>query len=248
MTILIVDDEYYIVQKTIRDIDWDKLGIDSVLTAFSATQAQEIFKKKQIDILLTDIEMPKMNGLDLIIWANEHGYKPISLILTGYQLFEYAKKAISLHCFGYILKPASSFILEGELASALDAIRLNDKNIPMPESTFLSTVKNCILKNIGNENLNRSFIAEQIHMNPDYVSFLFHKEYGQALTTYIMNERISLAKKLLISSTLTMQDISDQCGFSSTSYFHKQFKRIAGITPQQFKKIHMADESDEKLI
>ncbi len=242
MTILIVDDEYYIVQKTIHDVDWNKLGIDSILTAFSAAQAQEIFKEKHIDILLTDIEMPRMNGLDLIIWANKQGYKPLSLILTGYQLFDYAQKAISLHCFGYILKPAPAFILEEELSSALNAIRLSGQNIPIPESNFLSSVKKCILQNIGNENLNRTFIAEQIHMNPDYVSFLFHKEYGQALTTYILNERISLAKKLLTSSNLTMQEICDQCGFSSTSYFHKQFKRITGITPQQFKKIHMVED------
>lgn len=242
MTILIVDDEYYIVQKTIRDVNWDQLGIDSILTAFSAAQAQEILKEKHVDILLTDIEMPRMNGLDLIIWANEHDYKPISLILTGHQLFDYAKKAISLHCFGYILKPAPAFILEEELSSALEAIRLNGQDIPVPESNFLSIVKKCVLQNIGNENLNRAFIAEQIHMNPDYVSFLFHKEYGQALITYILNERISLAKKLLLSTNLTMQEICDQCGFSSTSYFHKQFKRIAGITPQQFKKIHMADD------
>ncbi|MBQ8093157.1 MAG: helix-turn-helix transcriptional regulator [Clostridia bacterium] len=75
-------------------------------------------------------------------------------------------------------------------------------------------------------------------MNPDYISYLFHKESGQALTTYISNARIDLAKKLLASSQITIQEISDQCGFSSTSYFHKQFKRVTGMTPQQYKAVH----------
>ena len=86
--------------------------------------------------------------------------------------------------------------------------------------------------------MNRSFIAKVIHMNPDYISYLFHKESGQALTTYILNERISLAKKLLGSSNITIQEITEQCGFSTTSYFHKQFKRVTGMTPQQYRTAH----------
>ena len=70
------------------------------------------------------------------------------------------------------------------------------------------------------------------------MSYLFHKQSGQSLTTYIMNERIELAKKLLASTAQTIQSVSDSCGFSSTSYFHKQFKRVTGMTPQQYKAIH----------
>ena len=67
---------------------------------------------------------------------------------------------------------------------------------------------------------------------------MFHKESGQALTTYVLSERVELAKKLLASSTITIQSVTEQCGFSSTSYFHKQFKRVTGMTPQQYRAIH----------
>lgn len=240
MNLLIVDDEYFIVQSILRDLDFDALGITSVSTAFSVKQAQEVFAEKHIDILLTDVEMPRHSGLYLIEWANEQGYKPLSLILTGHPLFDYAQRAVKLHCFGYILKPATPDVLTEELKSAVEAVRLSQAQaeIPAPESTFLTAVKNCIAANIGVAELNRAFIAEKIHMNPDYISFLFHKESGQALTTYILSERVELAKKLLASSAITIQSVTEQCGFSSTSYFHKQFKRITGMTPQQYRAIH----------
>lgn len=240
MNLLIVDDEYFIVQNILHRLDFDSLGISAVWTAFSAQQAQEVFSKKEVDILLTDIEMPRNSGFDLIQWVQEQGYHPVSLILTGHPLFDYAQRALKLHCFGYILKPASAEDLAEELLSAVEAVRLirADADIPIPESTFLSSVKKSIAINIGEVDLNRTFIAKYIHMNPDYISYLFHKESGQALTSYILNERISLAKKLLGSSYLTIQAITEQCGFSSTSYFHKQFKRVTGMTPQQYRTSH----------
>ena len=238
MNILIVDDEYYIVQKIINDINWEKIGIDSIHTAFSAAQAKKVFEQQHIDILLTDIEMPRESGLDLIIWANELKNPPVSLILTGHQSFEYARQAIKLHCFGYILKPFLPSVLEEELSSTANAARLNPKDMTPPSSAFLINVKRYIAQNLGNEDLSRTIISEAVHMNPDYLSYLFHKEAGQSLSTYISNERMAYAQKLLTSTTLSLQSISEQTGFASTSYFHKQFKKSFGITPQQYRSMH----------
>ncbi len=238
MNILIVDDEYYLVQSIVKDLDWKSLNITSVFTAFSAMQAQEIFQKEKIDILLTDIEMPQMNGLDLIIWANEQNYHPVSLILTGHQRFDYARQAIKLHCFGYILKPAPTNVLEEEIRSSCEAVNLDTEDIPDGGSDFLTTVQNLIAKNLGNPELNRAFLANEIHMNADYISYLFHKENGQSLITYISNERLALAKKLLSTTSLSIQEVSEKSGYANVSYFHKQFKKAFGITPQQHRDIH----------
>ena len=150
MNLLIVDDEYFIVKSIVRDLDFDALGITSVSTAFSVQQAQDIFAEKMIDILLTDVEMPRQSGLELISLAHEHGYNPVSLILTGHPQFDYAQRAVKLHCFGYILKPASPDVLTEELKSAVEAVRLNQvqAEIPVPESSFMISVKKCITTNI----------------------------------------------------------------------------------------------------
>lgn len=237
MHILIVDDEYYIVQGIVDGVDWNALGIDKVSSAFSMAQAQEVFRSEPVDLLLTDIEMPKSSGLDLIRWAASEGYTPVSLILTGHQLFDYAKEAVHLHCFGYILKPVSISALTKELQDAITAIPSKEED-PPASSDFLSEVKKCVAQNLRSPDLNRALIAKKLFMNPEYLSHLFHKKSGQSLNSYILNERLALAKKLLVSSHMSLQEISEYTGFSSSSYFHKLFKKEIGMTPRQYRYSH----------
>ena len=73
MRILVVDDEYYIVKNIIETTDWSALGIEQAFPAYSASQAKRIFEGSQdIDILLTDIEMPRETGLQLVEWLHEN--------------------------------------------------------------------------------------------------------------------------------------------------------------------------------
>ena len=72
--------------------DWSALGIEQAFPAYSASQAKRIFEGSQdIDILLTDIEMPRETGLQLVEWLHENDFHPIVLVLTGHQRFDYAQ-------------------------------------------------------------------------------------------------------------------------------------------------------------
>ena len=73
--------------------------------------------------------------------------------------------------------------------------------------------------------LNRSSIAEYLHMSPDYLSYVFHQKFNQTLSAYITSMHIDKAKELLERTNWGMDIIADETGFSSSSYFHKQFKK-----------------------
>ena len=126
MNILIVDDEIYSVQGIVNALDWKSLGFENVYKAYSMRQAQKVFESETVDLLLTDIEMPKGSGFDLIEWAIEKEYSPVSLFLTSYAKFDYAQKAIQLHCFGYILKPVEPHELKEEIQRAIHRINLEE--------------------------------------------------------------------------------------------------------------------------
>ena len=116
MNILVVDDEYYIVKNIIEHTDWSALGIEKQFPAYSARQAKQILEgTDDIDILLTDIEMPRESGLELVSWMKENGFSPTILVLTGHQRFDYAQTALNLHIFSYILKPVDAENLNEEL-------------------------------------------------------------------------------------------------------------------------------------
>lgn len=254
MNLLIVDDEYYIVQGIVKAIRREELGIDQIFSAYSMEQARKIIERESVQLLLTDIEMPQENGLSLIRWIQENGYHIVSLILTGHQRFDYAQKAVMMHCFSYILKPVDGQELETQLRLAIASIREqpggenpqpgtgegNRQSVSLPsgqeeQDDFVRSVRRFIRENLASLDLNRNSLAEHVHMNPDYLSSLFHARFGQTLSAYITQTRIDRAKELLGSTSLSLNEISKKTGFSSSSYFHKQFKKATGLTPQQYR-------------
>lgn len=105
MTLLIVDDEWYAVKGLSQGIDWAENGVDTVLEAFSAQEALQILAQQPVDVMICDIEMPEINGLDLSRRCIEQ-YPDIKIIfLTGHANFDYANEAIRMHAFDYVLKP-----------------------------------------------------------------------------------------------------------------------------------------------
>lgn len=108
---LVVDDEIYSTEGIKFALDWDSLGISQVYTANNIRQAKTILSEQPIQILISDIEMPKGSGYDLLRWMRDKDYDPAIIILTSYGKFEYAKQAIEFQCLDYLLKPVSKKIL-----------------------------------------------------------------------------------------------------------------------------------------
>lgn len=122
MNILLVDDEPLIIQDMISSIHWTSLGVRHVLTAYSASEAMSEFKKHTIDLVICDVEMPKINGLQLLSWVKEHFPSTRSIILTCHPLFDYAQEALRLNCIDYLLKPVDTDELEALLKNAADQL------------------------------------------------------------------------------------------------------------------------------
>ena len=100
----------------------------------------------------------------------------------------------------------------------------------------METVRSYIRDHLSDADLNRVKIADAIHLNPDYLSFCFHKEFDMTLTAYIASKRMDQAKYLLKHTTMSITEIAEQVGIPNTSYFYRQFKKATGKTPQQFRK------------
>lgn len=109
--VLIVDDEVLCAEGVKCSTDWNALEVDQVYTAYSMKQAMKVLEEHEVDIILTDVEMPKGTGLDLLEWVREGGMNPVSILLTSYAQFNYAKQAIELGVLEYLLKPIDSKLL-----------------------------------------------------------------------------------------------------------------------------------------
>ncbi|TQS00521.1 response regulator [Paenibacillus ottowii] len=121
--ILLVDDESYVTESLTATIPWETLGIERVHQVASALAAIDVLEAFDIDILVTDIRMPGMTGLELIVEVNERWPHIRSLLLTGYADFEYAKKALQLKAFDYILKPVDDEEFIKCVSAAMDSLK-----------------------------------------------------------------------------------------------------------------------------
>jgi two-component system, response regulator YesN len=123
MSILIVDDEAHWVDSLVETIDWPELGIDKVFKAYSGFEALQVLLDEPVDILLTDINMPRMSGLELIQKARESVNSIKCILLTGYSDFEYTKSAIKHQVIDYLLKPIKDDELFQTIRNAVKQIK-----------------------------------------------------------------------------------------------------------------------------
>ena len=109
--VLLCDDEPSVTNFLKSSIAWESLGIQNVYTASDGREALSIFEKRQIDLLITDIRMPFMDGLSLSKLVMEEQPDIKIIILSGYDDFEYAQQAIKIGVEQYLLKPITKATL-----------------------------------------------------------------------------------------------------------------------------------------
>jgi two-component system response regulator YesN len=123
MRLLIVDDDAATVEAIRGAIDWQSVGVDEVGVAYNAAQARRVLKRRDTDIVISDIEMPQGSGLDLLSWARAQGVEVEFLFLTCHERFDYAKSAIKLDAAEYLLKPFNARLMALSLQKTVVKIR-----------------------------------------------------------------------------------------------------------------------------
>lgn len=120
--LLIVDDEASVVDSLALTVAWEDIGIDVVHRAYSAEEAISIIEANSVDIVLTDIRMPEMDGFELIDYIRGFSKRIKYIILSGHDEFEYAKRAINYQALNYLLKPINYDELIETVQSSIQAI------------------------------------------------------------------------------------------------------------------------------
>lgn len=230
--VLIVDDEKLSRDYFANIIDWSEYGFSCVHTAADGLEVYEKVLENMYDLILTDIRMPGINGLDLIKKIQQIPHNPLFIIMSGYSEFEYAQTAMRLGVKHYLLKPVE----ENELRQALDEIAGKPK---VHYSTLVNAALSIIEENISNENLSLKWLAsEKLFMSMDYLGRLFRKEVGMPFSKYVIRERVELAKALLSSDpNIKVYDVAQHVGFGYNSqYFSDVFKKNTLLTPKEYQQ------------
>lgn len=243
LKMIIVDDE-----RTIRDalkifLDWQSLGIEIIGDYKNGAEAFDAMLDDYPDIVLTDIKMPGLNGLELIERAYRAGMNVQFVILSGYAEFEFAKNAMQYGVRHYLLKPISEEQLRKVMVEVRDAsLRMLAASVPVqniePNGDIVKTIKTYVRQNLSDSSLSLKQISETtLFMNADYVSKIFAKRTGEKFSSYVTRKRLEVARALLATSEYRISQIAEQAGFGNDAqYFCRIFKKATGMTPGEYAK------------
>jgi two-component system response regulator YesN len=148
MNVLLVDDDRFVVSSLEQKINWKDLGIEQIYSAYNIRQAKKIFEQHPIHILISDIEMPRGSGLELLAWIRSEGFDIQAIFLTNFANFNYAQKAIELQSFEYFLKPVEFEKLEFIIKKAVKKVKVSQmQNDAIKAGQYWQKYKEKIVEN-----------------------------------------------------------------------------------------------------
>lgn len=195
------------------------------------------------DIILTDIILPELSGLEAARQVLEYTPGCRVIFITAYSLFRYAHEAIRLGACGYILKPADPDEVIRTVRRAIGQPQAR-QSAPASDRTPAAADKSALLMEKVQKHVQYNYmydlsldaVSSLVNMNASYFSATFKRHFGVNFVDYLTDLRIQAAKELLTDPLRTTAEISAMVGYESPNYFARAFKKKTGMTPTQYRR------------
>ena len=242
--IVMAEDEELQLNSIVKKVEKFCPGFTVVGTAQTGSQAYKLICEKAPDILISDIRMPVMSGIELMEKARIMFPELQFIIISGFSEFEYARSAIRLQVSDYLLKPVET----EELQKALNKIRLKLQERAQEESAaFNGDSENKTAEQVAfavieylqhhyNEEVNLNQIASALHYSPSYLTKIFVQQYDTTPSKYMISLRMQKAQQLLAHNPeLSVRQIGETVGYPEQGYFSRIFKKYVGVSPLEYR-------------
>lgn len=242
INLVIVEDETNIRECLKSLFPWGSLGVAVSAVFANGQEAYKYLMSHTADLLLTDIRLPGLTGLELVQMLREGRNMIPVIILTGYRQFDYAQQAIRYNVDDFLLKP----IKYEELTAAI--LRIRDKleagftqesepADPALDSTYheriISSAKQYLAAHLADASLEEAAVS--VNLSPGYFSRLFHKVTGETFSDYLTGCRMKKAAEYLQGTNYKTYEISLMVGYDNPKNFTRAFKQYYHVTPREFR-------------
>ena len=258
--LLIADDER-MEREALADIVMRRFEHEvTVEMAENGRKAADTAVLWEADLILMDIEMPGMNGLDAARAVLEQRPECKVIFITAYSLFQYAHEAVHLGACDYLLKPVDPDELEASIRRAIRQIETERKletlapvqpepepaaaaegqpEADTPESSQNALVMDHVRRYLEDNymfDISLDSVGEILHISPAYLSAQFKKYQKMNFLDCLTELRINAAKELLADPFRSAAEVASMVGYEDASYFARAFKKRTGMTPTQYRK------------
>ncbi|NLG37608.1 MAG: response regulator [Clostridiales bacterium] len=237
---IIIDDDPWTLIDIRACFPFETNGFSVVAECGSAEAALPVILAHRPELVITDIRMERGSGLELIRACRERGLSNLFIILSGYDNFEYAREAVELGAFRYMLKPISDSEAQQVMQQAADRLAQMKERGKGAAAEFADegdTFERIIgyLERHSDENITLDELSRTFFINRTYICDLFRKRSVKTLTEHLSDIRVRKACSLLKSTTLPISTVALRVGFDDARYFSRVFKSIMGTTPFEYR-------------
>lgn len=262
---MIVDDEKWQREGLCEYLDWSSLGVALSGAAANGAQGVDLAKSVRPHIVLTDIVMPLMNGLDMSREIRRLFPEVRIVLLSGHDDFQFAKEAFSFAASEYLLKPVRRNELEQAIRRLVAALDDEDKK-RAETSALIQAGHTCLNRqdrqdqDVGRtgevpasdpmvahirELVSRQFarsldlgsVSKVVNLSPYYVGELFRRHEGIGFQQYLTEYRLEQARQQIVATNHQVSDIAKSVGMKNRSYFCKLFKERFGVSPGEYRTV-----------
>lgn len=267
--VIVIDDEMLVRRGIVMETDWQTLNCVVVAEAGNGIEGLEAVRKYHPDLLICDIRMPKMDGIEMLKELRAEGNDVSVIFLTAYSEFSYAQSALKLLASDYLLKPFGDGELEQAVSNALEKRKRtqekleNSKEEPLPElvlnkgdkSKYVMAAVDYISSHYGEPELSVAQIAEHLGISEGHLSHTFKRETDYTVAAYITRVRMRTAMKLLNDCRNKVYEVAEQVGYRDVAHFPAALRGLLVSLPpntrieacKTTKMYKRNDEITEKL-
>ncbi|HHW31934.1 MAG TPA: response regulator [Clostridiaceae bacterium] len=258
LKVIVVEDAYLLRKGLIFTIDWESMGCQVIGDVSNGIDGVDIILRLKPHIVITDIRLPGMNGLEMMKVVKDKSDAKF-IIISGYSEFEYAQQAVKLGAIDYLIKPVDDRLLMDALQRACEAVRrdnlvnklqtqfsnIEDSKLmlfkeymaiePSTKSEYVNKTIKYIIENYSKD-IRVKDIADSMQLSESHLSRIFKEETSYTIVDYITYYRIKKACSLLMDQSSKVYEVSEKVGYKDQRYFSVIFKQMVGITPTEFKE------------
>ena len=243
LKVLVVEDEELIRKGIILTVDWASLDCMVVGEAANGEEALEAVERFHPSLIITDLKMPRMDGIELLHRLREQGNRAYVIILTAYDSFTYAQSALRLGAVDFLLKPFH----DGDLEQAIRNLQQRmtaESTAPTPsfpapkkgdKSRYVLEAMDYIGTHYNDPGISVASIAQHLGVSESHLSHIFKRETDYTLLNYLTRYRIHKAMELLRDCRTKVYEVAERVGYRDIAYFSATFKKVTGMSPSEFQ-------------
>ena len=242
LRVLVVDDEALVRRGIVLGINWAELECVVVGEAGNGEEGVELALRLDPGLIITDIRMPRMDGIEMMNALRARGCQAHVIVLTAYSDFSYARSALKFGADDYLLKPFHDQELKnavtaicGKIQKAVALPSVQPPQVAGEPSRYVQEAMRYIAEHFSDHDISITAIAEALSVSEGHLSHLFKKETNYTIGAYLTQYRVHMAMQLLQDYRNKVYEVAEKVGYRDVTYFGSTFKKLTGMSPSEYQ-------------